>query len=76
MPLESVKFSHCPIVDVSPLAESRGLRVVTLPADVNGFEFLRDFPRLERLSFAEDGGNSFRPDKTVAEFWKEYDGKK
>ncbi|AMV20686.1 protein kinase domain-containing protein [Planctomyces sp. SH-PL14] len=73
MPLVSAKFNRCPITDVSPLAESRRLRVLTLPAGVTGFEFLRGFPELERLSFAEDSRSGFRPDKTAEEFWAEYD---
>jgi short-subunit dehydrogenase len=46
---------------------------LTLPRTAKNIEFLRALPKLERLSFKEDPNNGFRPDKTVAEFWREFD---
>jgi serine/threonine protein kinase/Leucine-rich repeat (LRR) protein len=77
MPLVEAKFSNCTsLTDVSPLAESMNLQTVTLPPNAKNFEFLRDFPKLQRLSFTEDPKNGYRPDKTAAEFWQEQDAKK
>ena len=64
------------VTDLSPLAEVKTLTTLTLPPNAKRFEFLRAFPKLERLSFKKDANNSYRVDKTVAEFWKEYDAKK
>jgi Leucine-rich repeat (LRR) protein len=77
MPLTEAKFSQCTaLTDISPLAGSRELVSVTLPPNAKDFEFLRGFPKLERLSFTEDPSNHYRPDKTAVEFWKEFDAKK
>ena len=46
------------------------------PTNAQDVEFLRAFPKLERLSFNPDPKMSYLPDKTAAEFWKEYDAKK
>lgn len=75
MPLIEAKFNSCiALTDVSALADSKDLRIVTLPPNAKNFEFLRAFSKLERLSFSEDPNNNYRPDKTAAEFWKDYDG--
>jgi Leucine-rich repeat (LRR) protein len=77
MPLIEARFSNCTsLTDVSPLADCKELQAVTLPPNAKDFEFLRAFPKLQRLSFAEDANNGYRPDKTTAEFWQEYDAKK
>jgi serine/threonine protein kinase/Leucine-rich repeat (LRR) protein len=77
MPLSSLSLNHCAeLTDLSPLAELKTLTNVTLPPSAKNFEFFRDFPGLERLSYAEDPNHSHRPDKTAAEFWKEYDAQK
>jgi hypothetical protein len=76
MPLIEAKFSNCTsLTDVSPLAENKELQTVTLPPNAKNIEFFRAFPKLERLSFTEDSSNRYRPDKTAAEFWQEYDAK-
>jgi Leucine-rich repeat (LRR) protein len=59
--------------DLSPLAEAKALKSLTLPPNAKDFEFLRAFPHLERLGFAETNSLPRNPDKTAAEFWKEYD---
>jgi len=76
MPLTEAKFSNCTaLTDLSPLKDCKELQTITLPPNAKNFEFLRAFPKLERLSFTEDSSNSYRPDKTAAEFWREYDAK-
>jgi hypothetical protein len=75
MPLSYLRLHNCnELTDVSPLADRKELSSATLPPNARNFEFLRAFPRLERLSFAEDQ-KSYEPDRTAAEFWKEYDAK-
>ncbi len=74
MPLRSLRLHQCPkATDFSPLAELKELTSLTLPADASGIDFLRTFPKLARIGFKEDWNNGGRPDKTAAEFWKEYD---
>jgi len=66
MPLIEAAFNGCPaLTDVSPLANCKDLRIVTLPPNAKDFEFLRAFTKLERLSFGEN--------KSPAAFWREYD---
>jgi hypothetical protein len=77
MPLTSLRLHGCrKLTDLSPLRDVRELTTLTLPAGAKEIEFLREFPHLERLSFEEETKNGFRPDKTVGEFWKAYDGGK
>ncbi len=76
MPLTDLRLHDCTdLTDLSPLAEAKELTSLTLPAGAQNIDFLRAFPRLERISFKEDWKNGGRPDKTAAEFWKEYDAK-
>jgi len=52
MPLTTVKLNGCTgITDLSPLADREELRIVTLPPNAKNFEFLRAFPKLERIGF-------------------------
>jgi serine/threonine protein kinase/Leucine-rich repeat (LRR) protein len=77
MPFTSLRLHGCKyLTDFSPLADARELTEITLPAGAKGIEFLRTFPKLKRISFTEDASNGFRPDKTAAEFWEEYDAQK
>jgi Leucine-rich repeat (LRR) protein len=77
MPLTHLSLHNCPrVTDISPLAESRSLIELILPEQATDIEFLRSFPRLARIGFVEDKDNGYRPDKTAAEFWKEYDARK
>ena len=74
-PINTLALHDCPgLTDLSPLADCKALTALTLPPNVKDFEFFRSFPVLERVSFKEDPSNGHRPDKTVAEFWKEHDG--
>jgi Leucine-rich repeat (LRR) protein/tRNA A-37 threonylcarbamoyl transferase component Bud32/tetratricopeptide (TPR) repeat protein len=76
MPLISLRLHACAnLTDVSPLAGDTTLEETTLPEHATNFEFLRDFPKLGRLSYTENTAN-WQPDKTAAEFWLEYDAKK
>jgi len=61
MPLTSLRFHACPdLTDLSPLMESKELTTLTLPPKARNFEFLRPFPKLERLSFKEDQAQNAR----------------
>jgi hypothetical protein len=72
MPLTSLRFWHCAqLTDLSPIAETKKLTTISLPPNAKDFEFLRAFPKLKRISYEESTYNV--PDKTVAEFWNEYD---
>jgi hypothetical protein len=71
MPLTSVRLFDCPgLTDLSPLAGATQLRFLTLPASAKNIEFLRQLPKLKRLSFRE---KNLSPAQTTAEFWQEYD---
>jgi Leucine-rich repeat (LRR) protein len=76
MPLQHLRLHQCPaIVDLSPLRDLATLQKLTLPPQAKDFEFLRAFPNLERLSFAEDP-KLFVPDRSAAMFWEDYDAPK
>jgi len=76
LPLLYRRLHQCPhIVDLSPLKSCTTLQRLTLPPQAKDFEFLRNFPKLELLSFTEDLTTQF-PDRTAAKFWEEYDAKK
>ena len=72
--LTSLRLHGCEqLTDLSPLADCKELNHLTLPPNAKDIEFLRTLPNLARLSFAEDKKDASIPDKTAAEFWKEYD---
>ena len=74
MPLTTVEFLGCPdLTDLSPLAEAKGLNRLILPPNAKAIEFLRTFPKLEHIGFLENPQARHLPDKTAAEFWKDYD---
>jgi Leucine-rich repeat (LRR) protein len=74
MPLALLKLHDCPdLIDLAPLAEMKALTDLTLPPNAKDIEFLRKFPKLERLSFKVDRQNGDRAKQTAAEFWKKYD---
>ncbi len=76
MPLQSLRLHDCSeITDLSPLADASSLQRLTLPPNAKNFEFLRSLRRIEKISFEESPTTSL-PDKTAAEFWKEYDAAK
>jgi hypothetical protein len=77
MPLTDLRLHGCTeLTDLSPLADCKELKNLTLPPKAKDFEFLRAFPKLERISFAEDPKDGYRVAQTSAEFWNEYDAKK
>ncbi len=77
MPLTMLGLSECSkITDLSPLADCRKLTSLTLPPNAKDIGFLRSLPQLIRLSEEPDPIDGYRPDKTAAEFWKEYDTRK
>ncbi len=52
MPLKKLKLHDCPAqTDFSPLAESKELTSLTLPAGATNLEFLRALPKLERIGY-------------------------
>jgi len=74
MPLTDLRLHACAeLTDLSPLADCKELKGVTLPPKAKDYEFLRTFPKLERIGFTDDPNNKWRPDKTAAEFWQDYD---
>ena len=76
MPLTDVSLINCPeLTDLSPLAEAEALTTLILPPNAKEIEFLRTFPKLERLSFSYKP-QTLAPSQTAAEFWKDYDAKK
>jgi serine/threonine protein kinase/Leucine-rich repeat (LRR) protein len=76
MTLKSLSLSRCAdLIDFSPIADCKELQVVGLPPNAESIEFLRTLPKLERISFTLDSKNGYRPDKTTAEFWKDYDAR-
>ncbi len=77
MPLTMLGLAGCTkITDLSPLVDCHKLTALTLPPNAKDIEFLRRLPQLKRLSYEPDPIDGYRPDKTAAEFWKEYDAKK
>jgi serine/threonine protein kinase/Leucine-rich repeat (LRR) protein len=78
MPLTALHLCSClELTDLTPIAECRELKTITLPPKAKDLEFLRALPKLERISFEEQPNDFTRPKQTTAEFWKEYDaGKK
>ena len=77
MPLGELRLRVCDVItDLSPLEDVKGtLRLLVLPPKARNVELLRRFPGLERISFADDPKGNYRPDRTVAEFWGEYDSR-
>jgi hypothetical protein len=77
MALIELRLRACDgITDLLPLEGVKGsLRLLILPPNVPNIEFLRGFPSLERMSFADDPKNNYRPDRSVTEFWREYDSR-
>ena len=73
MPLKELQLGACTgVTDYSPLAECQTLERLLLPPNATGIEFLRQFPKLERISFKWDM-TVHRPAQTAEEFWAEYD---
>jgi len=74
MPLTGLYLAYCrSLTDLSPLAECKTLTSLTLPPGAKDIAFLRNFPKLQRLSFQEIPQIHTQPTQTAAEFWKEYD---
>ena len=71
MPLKKLQIRGCTrLTDLSPLADAAELESLLLPPKIGDVSFLRSLPRLERLSFTAKG---YAPDRTAAQFWKQYD---
>jgi serine/threonine protein kinase/Leucine-rich repeat (LRR) protein len=77
MPLAKLKLKSCAqVTDLSPLADAKELIQLILPPNPKDIDFLRNLPKLKLLSFEEDPARNWQPDKTTAEFWKEYESQK
>lgn len=75
MPLKRLLLDDCHgLTDVSPLADCRELEELTLPVTARDIEFLRSFPRLEKLNYGKPSSGDDGP--TAAEFWQAYDARK
>jgi serine/threonine protein kinase/tetratricopeptide (TPR) repeat protein len=76
MPLTLLGLSGCTnLTDLSPLKDCRKITMLTLPPNAGDIEFLRSLPQLKRLGYEPDPLDTSRPNKTAAEFWKEYDAR-
>lgn len=74
MPLNYLTIADCSeLTNIAPLKSMHSLSCLTLPPKAKDFEFLRSFPKLERLSYREDPNNRYLPDQTAEEFWKDVD---
>jgi Leucine-rich repeat (LRR) protein len=72
MPIRNLKLHDCSeLTDLSPLRDVKTLVWLTLPPSAEDYEFLRNFPNLERIGFKEEGSKG--PNQTAEQFWKEYD---
>jgi len=71
LPLIDIKFYGAP-VSVTPLQDCPTLESIGLSRGVRDIEVLRHLPKLRLLSYSMDSQTSL-PDKTVEQFWKEYD---
>ena len=74
MPLHTFSMSDCELItDLSPLAGMADtLESLILPKHPADIEFLRAFPKLQRLSYRFDTTVK-GPAQTAAEFWAKYD---
>ena len=72
MPLRGLYMGDCKqITDLSPLADMTTLDSITLPPGAKNIDFLRNFPKLNRIGYKSDKNTP----QTAAEFWAEYDHK-
>ena len=71
MPLKTV-ILHCPVTDVSPLADVPTLEMVVLPEEARNVQTLRHHPKIAMIAYRWDT-RLRRPNLTAAEFWKKYD---
>jgi hypothetical protein len=77
MPLTNVRLTACKLLtDLTPLAEARDLTLLALPPNAKDIEFLRTFPKMERLSYTTAKPQTWLPSQTAAEFWTAYDAAK
>ncbi len=75
MPLREVQMGGCTgVTDYSPLAEIKTLERLLLPPNAKGIGFLRNFPKLTRISTKWDM-TAQHPAQIADEFWAEYDWK-
>jgi len=74
MPLARLWLHNCTqLTELTPLAETKTLTGLTLPPKAKDIEFLRNFPKLERLGTQDAKTGGGLPGQPVAEFWKDYD---
>ena len=71
--LRRVYFDKCESpMDITPLASNASLEEVILPDRPIAVESLRNHERLRHIAF-NFSSKTFRPSRTAAEFWKEWD---
>jgi hypothetical protein len=77
MPITKLRLKSCAqLTDLSPLADAKELIQLVLPPNPKDIDFLRNLPKLKLIGFEEDPARHWQPDKTTAEFWKDYDARK
>ena len=75
MPLTNLRLAACKgVKNLQPLAEMMSLQSLELPPNAANIEVLRGLTNLTRIGFKYESVLK-APDKTAAEFWKEYDAK-
>lgn len=76
IPLATLHLHACAqLADVSPLAECKELRDLTLPGNAKNVAALRKLSKLARIGFAADVTIGYRPDQSAAQFWRNFDSK-
>jgi len=72
MELKELAVNGCAsIIDLSPVLKINSLERLCIPQGIKGIEKLRSMPNLKFLSYDWEDRN-----RTVAQFWDEYDKKK
>lgn len=70
-PLKDLRLEGCKLLkDLSPLAGYQDLEELTVPAQAQGLDSLRQLPKLKYLDYT-----GYRK-TTAAEFWKAYDARR
>jgi hypothetical protein len=64
------------LTDLSPFTDATALTTLTLPRNAKDIEFLRVFPKLERIGYRDDPKNGYPSRQDHRGIWNEYDAKK
>ncbi len=73
--IAKLDLSECEaLIDIRPLADCTSLEILVLPPNCRDIEFLRELPKLGRISYRVGGAKTrWRPAQTAKEFWEEHD---